>query len=131
MKNNLGFTLIELVTVVAIVGILAVIAIPAYGKYVVRSKLVEAVSTLSAGRASMEQYYQDNRSYACSGFSWAGTQYFNYTCATSNNNQSFLLTATGVAATNGFIYTVDESNNMATPSVPSGWQSSTTSWVTR
>ncbi len=58
-----GFTLAELMVTVLIVAILTVIAVPNYMTYLRRNKLVEATSTLLALRQSMEQYYQDNRTY--------------------------------------------------------------------
>ena len=59
-----GFTLIEIMIVVAIVGILAAIAYPSYSEYVQRSRIMDATSGLNDVRTRMEQYFQDNRTYA-------------------------------------------------------------------
>lgn len=47
-KNELGFTLIEVMVVIIMVGILAAIAVPIYTNYVYRARTSEAVSTLGA-----------------------------------------------------------------------------------
>ena len=47
MKNQKGFSLVELMVVVAIIGILAAIAIPNYQKFQARSRQSEAKLTLS------------------------------------------------------------------------------------
>ena len=53
MKNQQGFTLIELMIVVAIVGILASIALPVYGKYVLRSQISEGYIITGPARSSV------------------------------------------------------------------------------
>jgi len=65
--RNAGFTLIELMIVVAVVGILAAVAYPLYTDYVRRSRITEATSTMNDMRVRMEQYFQDNRTYANAG----------------------------------------------------------------
>ena len=47
LKNNKGFSLIELMIVVAIIGILASVAIPNFQSFIRRSKQAEAKSNLS------------------------------------------------------------------------------------
>lgn len=117
-----GFTLIELMVAVAVVGILAAIAYPAYTDYVRRGKIVEATGQLSTVRVRLEQYYQDNRNYGSSasacGVAMPTSSYFSFSCnwGTGGTSQSFLMTATGLAAggMDGYVYTVDHSNAQIT-----------------
>jgi type IV pilus assembly protein PilA len=55
MRNERGFTLIELMIVVAIIGILAAIAIPAYQNYTIRAKVTEGLSLASAAKIGVEE----------------------------------------------------------------------------
>jgi type IV pilus assembly protein PilE len=126
-----GFTLIELLVVIGIIGILAAIAVPQYNEFIVKGKLTEAISELTNGQLRIEQYYQDNRSYANAGGTCAiipaATSNFTYTCALTNANQGFTMTATSTAL--GFTFTVTESGAKATTAVPAGWATSATCWV--
>jgi type IV pilus assembly protein PilE len=132
LPGSRGFTLIELMIVVAVIGILLAIGVPNYQEYVLRSKLTDALSSLSQLRVMNEQRFQDNRSYDANPANPAGNcgvvvaardnNYFIYTCATANLGQTFLITATGVAAggTGQFTYTIDEANNRRTTGLPAG-----------
>lgn len=57
MKNQQGFTLIELMIVVAIIAILAAIALPAYQDYVARSQVSEGLSLASGTKTAVAEYY--------------------------------------------------------------------------
>ena len=58
-----GFTLIELMMVVAIIGILAAVAIPAFGSYIRRSKVSEAVGFLGEIKQRQEAYRAEFGTY--------------------------------------------------------------------
>ena len=113
-----GFTLIEVMIVVAIIGILSAIAMPQYSDYVKRGKAAEATSTLANLRVRMEQYYQDNRTYAdvagppavvapCT----ATIGYFTYSCTVQTATTYTLSAApTSGQGMTGFAFTVDQNN---------------------
>lgn len=66
MKNQKGFTLIELMIVVAIIAILAAIAIPQYNDYTARAQLSEAFTLASGLKTPIaEAYAQDNSGTSC------------------------------------------------------------------
>ncbi|CAJ0726741.1 Type IV pilus assembly protein PilE [Ralstonia mannitolilytica] len=122
---------------VAIVAILATIAYPSYTDYVKRGKLANVTNMLAGIRAQMEQYYQDNRTYAAVGTftppcqAISAVAEFSLACTITNNGNSYTMTATGSGATAGFIYTVNEANVQATTAAPAGWNTSTTCWITK
>ncbi len=139
MRLQRGFTLIELMIVVLIIGILAAVAVPAYGNYVKRSKIANATSVLSAMRVSMEQYFQDNRTYV--GACVTGTvaplpspgsnQDFSFACS-NLGALTYTITATGTSnPMTNFVYTINQANTRATTSTGTWGKSSTTCWVSK
>lgn len=123
MKIQQGFTLVELMIVVAIIGILAGVAMPAYNDYVIRGKLVEGTSALSNGRIKMEQFFQDNRTYA-GGPCPAATTHFTYDCANpAATTTTYTITATGKGDLSSFSYTINQSNIKRTTALKTGWGS--------
>jgi type IV pilus assembly protein PilE len=92
---------------------------PNYNDYITRSKVTEAVASLSDARVRMEQYFQDNRYYNTDGtaatacaptVTVAATANFTFACLASANGQAYVWTATGISSMTGFSYTINQSN---------------------
>ena len=132
-RRAIGFTLIEVMVALAIVGILTAIALPAYRDYVLRGQLVAATNALSADRALMEQYYQDNRTYVggpCSAtpaqtVGSSSSAQFSVSCPTTSTMKptasTYTIVATGSGAVAGFGFSIDQDGNMTTTSLPAAW----------
>ncbi len=126
-SSHAGFTLMELMITIAVIGILAAIALPSYKDYVIRGKIPQATNDLSRMRVSMEQYFQDNRTYlgACTAGTVAplpaNNEDFTYACDPDPTATTYMVVATGIDAMAGFVYTIDQSNAKTTAGVPAGW----------
>ncbi len=131
-----GFTLIEVMITIAIIGILTAVALPAYKNYVIRAKLVAGTNALASLRAQMEQYYQDNRTYAtvsapsivtpcvANAVTAGSSNLFNVNCSAATDAPTattYTVRATGTGAVTGAVYTIDQGNNMATVGFPTSW----------
>ncbi|MBI3805484.1 MAG: prepilin-type N-terminal cleavage/methylation domain-containing protein [Nitrospirae bacterium] len=127
MKNQKGFTLIELMIVVAIVGILASIAIPSMLNYQARSQQAEARANLDAIFTGMMIYSTEHTGYAGAtlieiGFATEGTRRYSYTLTGLTAN-TFTARATGMAGRiTGDVWTIDQ-NKSITDVNPSSYTS--------
>lgn len=55
MRQQKGFTLIELMIVVAIIGILAAVAIPAYQDYTIRARVTEGLTLADSAKLAVSE----------------------------------------------------------------------------
>ena len=75
IKNQKGFTLIELMIVIAIIGILAAIAIPQFSAYRKRSYNSAAQSDLRNAATAQEAYQVDEQTYCTTEGTLTGSTY--------------------------------------------------------
>lgn len=68
MKNNKGFTLIELMIVVAIIGILSMFAMPFYKTYVKKTRVSEGIGLFSAIKIAVLENHAVNGVAAVNNF---------------------------------------------------------------
>lgn len=136
LRDEDGFTLIEVMITVAIVAILSMVALPSYREYVIRGNIPEATSRLATKQVQMEQFFQDNRTYAggpaCSNDT-ASSKYFDFSCGATASATAFTLTATGKGSMAGFSYTINQTGAKTSAITYTGWSnpSPNTCWATR
>lgn len=111
MKQNKGFTLLELMIVIAIIGIVASISIPAYTGYMTNARMSEAKNNITALQLAEEEFFLENNTYcydnsndntnlsAACGALWTATggegNDINFTYTVSGSGTSYHITATG------------------------------------
>jgi type IV pilus assembly protein PilE len=144
MHKRRGFSLIEVLIVIGVISILAAVALPSYRNYVLRGKIAEATSQLSATRVKLEQWFQDNRTYcatagcpACPASALPdanNAKYFGYTTGTVCSATGYTVQATGVdnQGMTGFAYTIDQANAKRTLTATTwGITTPMNCWITR
>jgi type IV pilus assembly protein PilE len=129
-RRETGFTLIEILIAIAVVAILTAVAVPAYSSYMLRGRLTEAFTALSATQPKAEEFWSNNRTYVGLPLPASGAN-FDYSLDATTSASSYIVIATGKNAAANFIFTIDQNGNRATTRVPTGWTSSTSCWVDR
>jgi type IV pilus assembly protein PilA len=105
MKNQKGFTLIELMIVVAIVAILAAIALPAYRDYTSKAKIPNTVAGIAGEKIKIGE---------------------NFGAGLPSNSYCVGVASNGVTCTNGVLVATNTTSGTAdtqvtlTPSFPAG-----------
>lgn len=134
-----GFTLIEVMIVVAIVAILSAVALPSYNDYVTRGRIPDATSELAARRVQMEQFFQDNRTYAgapaCPDAADTAGRFFNFSCVATATATTYTLQAVGKGPMTGFTFTINQAGTQASTVsaalAAQGWASNAACWISR
>jgi prepilin-type N-terminal cleavage/methylation domain-containing protein len=106
IKNQGGFTLVELMVVIIIVGILAAIAVPLYTDYVEKARVTEATSIMGAIITSQKiemqrtvDYYTAGTpaEFRSKGIDISDVRYFTYSTAANAATGGFTVTGDATA----------------------------------
>jgi type IV pilus assembly protein PilE len=133
-----GFTLMEVMIAIVVVGILTAIALPQYNEFVQRSRIIEGTNALNDYRTRMEQFFQDNRTYAAGaacGVVLPPGDAFTLACTPSAAGYDLRANGTAARGMAAFQYQllVDDAGlvTRSTVGLPAGWTTSATCWVVR
>jgi type IV pilus assembly protein PilA len=128
LKQQDGFTLVELMVVVAIIGLLSAVAIPNFKKYQAKAKVSEAKLQLSAAYTAEQSFFSDfnmySRCLAYMGFDpgmESANRYYNIgfsTAAAIDPTAHASAVNSGLNATNCLAASTDLSGGLAATSVP-------------
>jgi type IV pilus assembly protein PilE len=135
MRQQHGFTLIEVMITVAIVAILAAVAFPSYTDYITRGRIADGLSQLADARTRMEQYFQDNRTYVNAPTCTAPPKpkgFQTFTCAATAT--TFTITAasdTSLGAAGDYTYTINQAGARGTTAFKGGTPTCTNGWQTK
>jgi type IV pilus assembly protein PilA len=115
LKQNQGFTLLELLVVIAVLGILAAIVVQQFAIYRSRAIDTQMRSDLKSAAMAMESYFADFQSYPTSvvGISTVGYRKTSGVTLTINvtSPSSFILTASKPSGTQAS-FTFDSSTGL-------------------
>lgn len=115
IRDNKGFTLIELMIVVVIIGILAAIAIPKFSSVSKGAKEAEGPAVLKQIRSLELSYYQRKDAYALStgaltGFEEPNAKYYTFsvnatgTCAIATPRTAGVVESRSLDIPTGYLY---------------------------
>lgn len=120
LKDQSGFTLVELMIVVAIIGVLSAVAVPNFKKYQAKAKTSEAKVQLAAAYTALQAFYGDFGAYstclAYMGFDpgneWNSRYYGIGVMPTAGAITIAADTVTGVAAMDGGTFTTVQNSGL-------------------
>lgn len=97
LRNQKGFTLMELMIVIVIIGVLAAIGVPAYTGYVNKAKSATCDSNKRSLASAVGLYYAENSAYpsATSDLSALMPNYADMKCAETGAQLSIISNDTG------------------------------------
>jgi type II secretion system protein G len=97
LRNQKGFTLMELMIVIVIIGVLAAIGVPAYTGYVNKAKSATCDSNKRSLASAVGLYYAENSAYPSetSQLSTLMPNYADMTCAETGAALSIISNDTG------------------------------------